>query len=63
MIQDINFKNHYLAEENKIIINKDDEIDKETNQYPSATKSLWLGKGDSIENYIEVDEPEEKSKN
>ena len=63
MIQDINFKNHYLAEENKIIINKDDEIDKETNQYPSATKSLWLGKNDSIENYIEVDEPEEKSKN
>lgn len=57
MIQDINFKNHYLAEENKVIINKNDELDKETNQYPSATKSLWLGKNDSIENYIEVDEP------
>lgn len=58
MVQDTKNKNHYLAEENKIIIAKDDVFDEETKTYKTATKSIWLGKFDNIENYKEVDEIE-----
>lgn len=63
MIQDIQFKNHYIAEDGKVIIQKNDVLDEETKTYPTATKSLWLGKFDNIENYKEVDEIIENDKN
>lgn len=58
MVQDTKNKNHYLAEENKIIIAKGDVFNEETKAYETATKSIWLGKFDNIENYKEVDEIE-----
>lgn len=54
MIQDLINKNHYTAELGKVIIQKGDVLDIEINAYATATQSLWLGKGDSIENYEEV---------
>ena len=55
MIEDREHKNHFLADEGKVIIVKGDEINKETNTYPSETTSIWLGRDDSIDNYEEVE--------
>ena len=54
MTQDLINRNHYIADKGKVIIQKGDVLDAETNTYATATQSLWLGKGDSIANYEEV---------
>lgn len=57
MIQDEKYSNHWIASAGMVIISKDDTLNEETNSYNTQTKSLWLGKFDSIENYMEVAEP------
>lgn len=50
------------ASEGKIIISKETKIDEETGEEVPVIKSkkIYLGKHDSEENYIEIDEMEEK---
>ncbi len=55
MKQDIVYKNHYTADDGKAFICKTDEPDEETGKVYQS-KDIWIGNGDSIENYIEVDE-------
>lgn len=50
-----------IASEGKIIISKETKIDEETGKEVPVVKSkeIYLGKYDSEENYIEIDEVEE----
>ena len=52
MKKDVNFENHYLSEDGKIIVPKIREND------DYGTTSIWLGRLDSIDNYEEIDEPQ-----
>ena len=56
MKRDEMYPNHYIADENKVIVPKvreDDEI---------GTDSIWLSIFDNINNYEEIDKQEEESK-
>lgn len=57
MIQDEKHPNHWTSSAGMVIVGKDDTLNEETNSYEAQTKSLWLGKFDSIDNYREVAEP------
>lgn len=48
MTQDLQFNNHYIADEGKVLINKNGAFGKE----------IWLGITDSIENWYEINEEE-----
>jgi len=50
-----------IASEGKIIVSKETKIDEETGEEVPVVKSkkVYLGKYDSEDNYIEVDESEE----
>lgn len=48
MTQDLQFNNHYIADEGKILINQSGAFGKE----------VWLGINDTINNWIEVPEEE-----
>lgn len=54
MIKDELHEGHYLAEEGKVIVPKERENDS------IKTESIWLGEFDNIDNYEEIDEPDEK---
>ena len=45
MIQDAKYKSHFIADEGKVLTNADGAFGRE----------IWLGTGDSIENWREVD--------
>lgn len=49
------------ASEGKIIISKETQIDEETGEEKPVVKSkeIYLGKFDSEDNYVEIDESEE----
>lgn len=51
-----------IAEEGKVIISKETQIDEETGGEIPVTKAkkIYLGKNDSEENYTEIDESEKK---
>ena len=48
MIQDIEYTNHYIADEGKVLQNKDGAFGKE----------IWLANWDNISNWIEINEEE-----
>lgn len=62
MIQDEKYPNHWTASAGMVIISKGDTLSEEKSTYDTQTKSLWLSKFDSIENYMEVAEPIENEK-
>lgn len=46
-----------VASEGKIIISKEIQEDEEGNKVPLVkSKEIYLGKNDSVENYIEIEE-------
>ncbi len=51
-----------IASEGKVIISKETHVDEETGEEEPIVKSkeIYLGKYDSEENYIEIDESEEQ---
>ena len=49
MYEDLEHKGHWLADKGKVIVPKIREEDEQ------GTKSIWLGKFDSIDNYEEIE--------
>ena len=60
-LQEKNVKIRKLtADENKIIISKETQKDENGNDVPVVkAKEIYLGKEDSEENYVEIEESEE----
>lgn len=48
MIEDLEHQGHYTAPEGKVIVPK--------GETENGTKSIWLAKGESIEDYELIDE-------
>ena len=48
MTQDKDYSNHWIADDGMVLMN----------QYGAFGKEIWLGVGDSIENWHEVSEEE-----